>query len=326
MSQAKSYVDSTIQKMKIELKEQTPEPNEAIEALRETANKYVTFIPGGKQYVDKVFKDLDIVRNKHGEEVDKLVKDAYGELRDASKKGMSLETASESWNILSKYLQELSSLAVDAGQDILNNHPELKNKLGGSFDQLKQFGDSLGPEAKKQVDETYQEIRDVIKQGLNWGTADRIRKLAQDKVQALKQLRDQAWQQGYAQIQPMLNNNPQIKQTIEQNMDTLKSGNVTEALDKVKQALTSGDSNSLNEYIQQAKQKGEQLYSGGLSNWLQMVPGGSQIMPQLQKLQQIAESQGPEAEQVAKETVGDIKSVLEKRSKQIEELYQRAQK
>jgi len=326
LSQVKSYVDSTTSKLKVELKEQTPDANEAIDTLRQTANKYVMFIPGGRQYVDQVFKDLDIIRNKHGEEVDKLVTDAYGELRDASKKGLNLETASETWNILSKYLQELSSLAVDAGQDILNNHPGLKNRVGGSFDQLKQFGDSLGPEAKKQVDETYQQIREVVKQGLTFDTINRIRDLAQDKVEALKKLRDQAWQQGYDQLKPILDKNPQMKQTVEQNLDTLKSGNVTEALDKVKQAVSSNDSSSLNEYIQSAKDKGEQLQSSGLSSWLSAVPGGSQILPQLQKLQSIAQSQGAEAEQIAKETVGDIKAVLEKRGKQVEELYQKAQK
>lgn len=251
--QAQSYINSAAEKLKIELKENTPEPNEAIDTLKQTAYKYAAFIPGAREYVDKVFKDLDIVRENHGGEVDEIVKNAYGELRDTTKSsgsGMNLETLSAVWSVLSKYLHQLGGLAVDAGQDILNNHPELKNKLGGSFDQLKQFGDNLGPEAKKQVDETYQQIRDVINQGFSFDTVDKVRKIAQEKVEELKKLRDQAWQQGYEQIKPQLENSPQVEKLIEENADTLKNGNITEALDKVRQAVSSGDTGNLEQYVQ----------------------------------------------------------------------------
>ena len=53
-----------------------------------------------------------------------------------------------------------------------------------------------------------------------------------------------------------------------------------------------------------------------------MVPGGSQILPQLQKIQQIAEKHGAEAQDLAKETIGEIKGVLDKKSKRVEELYE----
>ena len=78
------------------------------------------------------------------------------------KKGLSLETASETYNILSKHLQRLLSLAEDAAQEILNNHPQLKEKLGGSAEQLKQLGHQIGPEAKKQIDETWSEVREIV--------------------------------------------------------------------------------------------------------------------------------------------------------------------
>ena len=237
-----------------------------------------------------------------------------------------METASQAWEVMSKYIQQLASLAVDAGQDILNNHPDLKNKLGGSFDQLKQMGDTLGPEAKKQVDETYQEIKDVINKGLTFDTVPKVQKLVQDKVQSLRQLGDQAWQKGYEQVKPMLSNNPKVKEVVEQNIDTLKNGNVMEALEKVRQSLLSGDSSSLEQYIQAAKKKGEQYSSGNFSNWFQTIPSGSHILEQLQKLKQGAESQAPEAEKVARDTFNDIKAVLEKRSKQIEEVYEKAKK
>ncbi|KAK4497438.1 hypothetical protein PRZ48_011889 [Zasmidium cellare] len=326
VKQTKAYLDSTAEQLKVQFKENTPEPNEAIETLKQQAYKYAVWIPGGREYVDKVFKDLDIIRNKHGEEVDNIVKDAYGELRSATSKGLNTEAASDVWNILSKYASKLASLSVDAGQDILNNHPSLKSSLGGSFDQLKQFGDNLGPEAKKQVEDSYNEIRDIINQGIKWDTVDRVRKLAQEKVKELQKLSEQAWNQGYEQVKPLLEKNPQVKELVEQNIDTFKKGNVTEAIDKVKNAAQSGQIGDLQSYIDSAKSKASNTSFGNLSKWIEQVPGGSQILPQLQKLQEVAQSQGPEAEKLAKDTFADIQQVLEKRSGQVEDLYNKAKK
>lgn len=247
--QAKSYIDSATEKLKVEFKERTPEPNEALDQLKQTAIKYATFIPGGRSYVDKAFKDLDTVRNKHGSEVDNIVSDAYNDLRESSKKGLNLEAMTDIWNVLSHHLQRISELAADAGQDILNNHPELKDKLGGSFDQLKGLGDRLGPEARKQVNETWKEVQSITQQGIQWNTVDRVRSLIQERIGGLKQLGDQVWKESYEQIKPTLEKSPQVKQLVEQNMDTLKSGNIMEAIDKVKNAVQSGNAGDLQKYI-----------------------------------------------------------------------------
>jgi len=257
----KGYTDSAINKFKVEFQEKTPNANEALDVLRSTANKYAVFVPGGKEFVNKAFEDIDTVRKTHGQEVDKIVQDAYGELRDASKKGFSLDTASDSWGILSKYIGQLSALAVDAGHDVMNNHPELKNKLGGSFDQLKQLGAEMGPEAKKQVDETYQEIRGILNEGLQWNTVERIRQLVQEKTQSTKRIEDAAWQQGLDQIEPMLQKNPQIRKLIDENGDMIRKGNIQEAMDKVRKAVQSGDLRSLEDYILGAKERASEQSS-----------------------------------------------------------------
>lgn len=51
-----------------------------------------------------------------------------------------------------------------------------------------------------------------------------------------------------------------------------------------------------------------------------MVPNGGQIIPQLQKLREVAEKHGKEAEDLVKETVNDLKSVLEEKVKKANEL------
>jgi len=250
-SQAKSYYDGAVDKLKVNFKEQTPDTNEAIEALQSYANKYARFVPGGQGYVDTVFKDIEVIRQKHGSEVDEIVSEAYGQLRDASKKGLNLEAVYEAWDILTKQLQRLVSLAGDAGQDILNNHPHLKNQLGGSFDQLKEYGDRFGPEAQKQVTQTFNEISDILKQGFQWDTANQIRSLVQNKAQELQKLQKQAFDHGWEQVKPMLDKNPKVKEFVDQNMDTLKQGNVVEVLNKVRSAVSSGSTQDLEQYIKQ---------------------------------------------------------------------------
>merc|ERR1711963_648433 len=74
---AKGYVNSATQK----IKEQTPEPNEALQWLRNAAQSYAAFIPGAKGYVDSAFDDLDAIRAKHGKEVGQIVTEAYDEMR-----------------------------------------------------------------------------------------------------------------------------------------------------------------------------------------------------------------------------------------------------
>ena len=59
-------VEPKAERLKVEFKERTPEPNEAIDMLRKTAESYATFIPGGRGAVDKAFEDLDTIREKHG--------------------------------------------------------------------------------------------------------------------------------------------------------------------------------------------------------------------------------------------------------------------
>ncbi|KAL8831316.1 MAG: hypothetical protein Q9191_000935 [Dirinaria sp. TL-2023a] len=123
----------SFEKYKDQLKQSTPEPSEALQWLRQTANSYVAFIPGGKSFVDKVFNDVDAIQRKHG--------------------------AEKAWGIFEKHMKRLGDLAGDSAQEIINNHPMLKEKVGGSLNQLKQMGENYGPEAKKQVDETWDQIR-----------------------------------------------------------------------------------------------------------------------------------------------------------------------
>ncbi|KAK3051514.1 hypothetical protein LTR09_007169 [Extremus antarcticus] len=194
--QTKSYVDSATNSLKVQFEEKTPDSNQALQTLKDAAKKYAAFIPGASQYLDTAFKDLESVKQKHSDEVDKIVSEAYGELRDASKKGMNFEAATEVYSILSKHLERLFSLAGDAGEDILNNHPQLKEKLGGSTDQLKQLGEKYGPKARQQIDETWKQVQDIINTGLRPDNIEKIRNLLQDKVKEIRKMGEEAYEEG----------------------------------------------------------------------------------------------------------------------------------
>ena len=72
------------------------------------------------------------------------------------------------------------------------------------------------------------------------------------------------------------------------------------------------------------KDKAQQFTSGRISEWLEKIPNGSQILPQLQKIRQIAEQRGEQAEKLAKETIEEIKQVLDRKAAEAEKLGEKA--
>jgi cell division septum initiation protein DivIVA len=229
---------------------------------------------------------------------------------------MSVETASRSWEILEKTIKQLGELASDSAFEILDNHPELKEKVGGNLDQLKGMADNYGPEAKKQLDDTYKQIQDVIKGGVSMESVNKVRQLIQDKTEQMKKFGDEAWKKGMEQAKPYLDKNPQVKEIVEKNADTLKKGNFGELFEKVKEAVSSGNTDQLQQYAKQAGEK----YS-------KMIPGGGDgIFATIQKLQDIAKDHGKEAEEIVKGAYKDIQKILEKRMGEAEKVASKAGK
>ena len=311
-------------------KESSPDPNVALEWLRSTAKSYATFVPGASGYVDSAFDDLDAVRNKHGKEVDNIIKEAYAELKDISQEGMSMTSAQKAWDILQKHLQRIGELAGDAASDIVNNHPALKEKVGGNLDQLKQMGDKYGPQAKKQVDETWDQIREIVKGGVSTSTIPKIQSLVQEKMQKIQELGGKVWDQGMEKAQPYLDKSPEVKNLVEENKEKLKKqGNVQELYEKVKEAVQSGNTDSLKQYVQNAVKKAGQSSDGGgggggLEKYINMVPGGGEIIPKLTQLQKMTQEHGEEAEKIAKDTFKEIQGVLQRKIGEAEQLAHKA--
>ena len=225
-------------------------------------------------------------------------------------------------------MKQIGDLAGDAAEDIMNNHPDLKKKVGGNLDQLKSMGDQYGPEAKKKVDETWDQVKNILKGGVGLGTADQLRKLIQDKIQEVKKYGDQAWQKGMEQAGPALEKAPKVKELVEQNKDKLMQGDLGQLWEKVQQAAKSGDTGDLEKFVKDTVQKGKDKASGsgGLEQYMNMIPGGSEIMPKLQQLQEIAQKHGDEAEKLAKDAFKEIQDVLSKKIEEGQNLADKAKK
>ncbi|PVH85086.1 hypothetical protein DL98DRAFT_64700 [Cadophora sp. DSE1049] len=332
-SGAKSIVNAAstskaqLQKLTQGIQDSAPEPNEALKWLRSTTSQYAAFIPGAKPYVDSAFNDLDKVQAKHGDEVDKIVNNAYKELKEATKSGLSMETAVKAWSILEKTMSQLGELAKDSAGEIIDEHPELKEKLGGGLDQLKGMADSYGPEAKKELDQTYQQIKDVVKGGISVETINKVKKLIEEKTEKVRKMGDEAWKKGLEQAKPYLDKSPEVKKLVEENADTLKQGNISEIFAKVKDAVSSGNIDSLQDYVKQAGEKVKQSGFGkNIEQYAKMIPGGDQILPKLMKLQEVAKTRGDDAEKILKEAFKDVQDVLNKKTDELEKLADSAKK
>ncbi|CAL5870333.1 uncharacterized protein PFLUO_LOCUS4569 [Penicillium psychrofluorescens] len=316
-NQTQAYIKQTKQT----IAQKAPGPDEAFHWLRDTIKSYAGLIPGARGYIDTAFDDLEKIRNDHEKEFDEVVRDAYNELSDLSKKeGFNTASASKSVQILQKYFSRLFELAGDAAENILDNHPQLKEKVGGSYDQLKQMGDTYGPQAKEEVNQAWEQISNIIKRGATADSAEEIKNLIQDKKNKLQKFGDQAWQKGHEEFQEYLDKNPKLKQLIDENADTLKKGNFKDLWGLVKDSASSGKTENVEKYVKEKVEEAKSSDLSGLDKWLKMVPGGSTMIPQLQSLQTIAQKKGPEAENVLKETLEELQSVLEKRKNQVEKI------
>ncbi|KAL8717907.1 MAG: hypothetical protein Q9225_004900 [Loekoesia sp. 1 TL-2023] len=254
---------ATLQKYTRQFKKSDPEPSEALRWLRSTAQSYVSLIPGARRYVDTFFDDLDAIHDKHAKEVDSIIKEAYNELKDnVSSDGMSIASAQKAWKVLQKYMKRIADLAGDASEDILNNHPALKEKVGGNINQLKQMGENYGPEAKQQVEETWNQVRNKLKNGVGAGTIPQIQSIIQDKTQKVREIGNKSWEQGMKKAKPLLDKSPEAKKIVEENKDQLKQGNVQELYENIQESVQSGNTDKLKAYVSKTVNKAKKSSSG----------------------------------------------------------------
>ncbi|KAK2598153.1 hypothetical protein QQS21_005704 [Conoideocrella luteorostrata] len=327
LNKAAVEATKTYQAAAQKLQESTPDADQAVNSIKQFAYSYAAWVPGGKGYVDAAFKDWETVRENHKEDTDKIVNDAYKQLKEVSRSGLSLETLSRVYEVLADVSKKIANLSGEAISEILDNHPEAKEKFGGSVEKLQSMANNYGPDAKKQVDETWSQVKDVLAGGFSAANLDKARKLIDDKVQQVSDLGDDAWKKGLEAAKPYLDKNPKVKELIEKNTDSLKQGNFIELFNKVR----SGDFEDLQKYVRETVDKAKPKSSGGsdslgLDKYLKMVPQGSDVLQKLQQIGEVADKHKDEGEKLFKETVEEIKRVLEKQSEKGKDIVDKAKK
>ena len=327
INKAAAEANSQYKEIVKKLQNTSPNADQAVNSIKQYAYTYAAWVPGGKGYVDAAFKDWETVREAHKDEADKIVNDAYKQIQQLSKGGLSLETASKAYDVIAEFSKRVAELSGDAVSDILDNHPGLKEKFGPAADKLQELGKQYGPEAKKQVDDTWNQVKDIFATGFSAQNVDKARKLVEEKVQQVQKLGDEAWNKSLEAAKPYLDKNSKVKELIEKNADALKQGNVKELFDKARAAVDSGDAGDLEKYVKSAVEKGKSKASDfGLDKYVQMIPRGDEVLGKLKQIRDVVGDNSEEGQKLMKETVEELEQVLEKQAKKGKDLAQKAQK
>ena len=137
-------------------------PDGVLPFLHNTARQYAAAIPGAPAFVDSMFATFDELRKTHGQEVDRILRKGYDEVQQILKdsKGSDVETGMKVMTVLTQRLGELEEMG---SQSVLaymrKNHPEVAEKFGGMYSELRQITEKRGPEAKKIYEDTMQQVR-----------------------------------------------------------------------------------------------------------------------------------------------------------------------
>lgn len=247
MHGAKGYLDQATNKLK---EAGNLKPDQTMQWIQDMAGQYAAFIPGGKGMVDTAFKEINEIKKEHGEELEKVMKDAYDEIKGIASKGsFDVATAGTAWAILVKYMDKVQELAKNIGEDVLGKHPEIKEKFGGKLEQLKELGEKNGGEIQKQVQQTYKQVTDMVKSGKI--DSDKISSLVSEGMKKAQDASESAKSQFTDKIKPFVEKNPAIKKMIDENMDKLKSGQFGDLVKQIESAAKSGKTDDLQNYLKE---------------------------------------------------------------------------
>ena len=313
------------------LQQTTADGDQAIQYIKDYCYSYLSWVPGGRQFIDAAFRDIETLRTSNRDEVNQIIVDTYKQFQTLSKSNLSLKTGSEALDVLADMSKKLGNLAVDSSADILDNHPQVKAQLDRSLDQLKEMGEQYGPEAKEQAEKTLGQIKEIMGNVFSPDNLARARRILEEAMESVKKLGDEAWKKGLEQAKPYLDKNPKAKALIEDNAEDLKRGNAKELFEKAKNAVDSGNLASLEEYVKKAL--GEARPTGspvsealGLDQYFKTIPSGSEVLAKINLLKEAAEKEKGEGEKLLRDTMDEIKEVLEKRSGKAKEIVDKSKK
>jgi ABC-type transporter Mla subunit MlaD len=332
--------DKKYQQVAATIKDKTPTTDEAVDKLKQFCYSYVAWVPGGRQYVDTAFNDLAAIRESHSDEVDKIVSETYREFQDIARTGLSLESASKAYDALANLAKKIASLSGSAADQILERHPQLNDKVGEPIKQLKQMGAQYGPDAKKLVDETWSQVSDVMASGFSVESADKVRKIVEERTQQIRKIGDDLWEKSLEQAKPYLDKSPRLKELVTGNSDLLKQGNVTGLFKQIKSLGEGGDMGKLEAYVKEtvdkAKAAGSKVESkakgsstfGALSQFLGSASddAGRKLQDNIGVLSEVVSKHSEEGKELLEETKEDLRKLLAEKAKKAQKIADSAKR
>jgi ABC-type transporter Mla subunit MlaD len=331
--------DKKYQQVAATIKDKAPTTDEAVDKLKQFCYSYVAWVPGGRQYVDAAFNDLAAIRESHGDEVDKIVSETYREFQDIARTGLSLESASKAYDALANLAKKLASLSGRAADQILERHPQLNDKVGEPIKQLKQMGAQYGPEARKLADETWAQVNDVMASGFSTESANKVRKIVEERTQQIRKIGDDLWEKGLEQAKPYLDKNPKLNELLSGNRDVLKQGNVTGLFEQIRSLGEGGDMGKLEAFVKQAVDKAQAAGSkasgsgstggssfAGLGQFLGTASddAGRKLQENLGVLTEAVSKHSAESQELLEETKEDLRKLLAEKAKKAQQIVDKA--
>ncbi|KAI0769674.1 hypothetical protein BD413DRAFT_476947 [Trametes elegans] len=346
------------QQTKAAIAEKAPKnPNEALDYLRGVAREYLVVIPGARPHVDAVFDTIDELRESHGDDVNRIVGDGYEEVRvivqDAGS-GLDVATALKVFDVLRKRSGELQELGQKAGKDafgtLSQKYPQLSEKLGGGYDELRRLAEAKGPEAKKLYDETRTQIQEIFSKGFSQEGIDQARELIQSKTSQVRKIAQSsaqdAWNQALKEAGPYLDKVPEIKQLLTENQDkfiaagaaTLTGGSSStqEIFKRIKESAQGDNAKNkekvkeLRDFVQKKAEEAEEQGSArlergweSLQDWIRTMPGGEDALkrvPDVKVFVKVSQDRREDAKKLAQETYEAVLEVLEEKGKKAKQL------
>lgn len=121
----------------------TPSPKQALSLLRAAAHSYASVIPGAAVAVDASFDQLESVAESHGEEVSKIIKSTFADLKQAVADGKGEQAGERVMEKLMDAVKKMRELVGEKGGDLfeqlVGDNDELKKALGGSSEELEKL-------------------------------------------------------------------------------------------------------------------------------------------------------------------------------------------
>jgi len=295
-------LEQSLNKVKKTLAEKTPSAEEAMSYFRGVAKSYGAMIPGAAAYIDPMFDSLDELKRTHGDETEKIIKGTYDEIKTTiSKGGLDVKTGEKLVEILKRRAKEVEELESKAGTDfvkpILDKNPQLKEAVGGSYDDLKMLVQTHGPEAKAKYDDLVKQLKQIFDKGISTSSIKQVQDLVEQKSKEIRELGQKAgkdaWDKAQKQATPYLDKMPDVKKMLDENMKPLLgsgSQSIQEIYDKIKEvADKDANKQSIKELQDMIKEKAKKASESSNVNWddawktlegyIKKMPGGQEVYP-----------------------------------------------